>query len=36
MFSPNDYGIILGGLLQIAGLILASFIVGFVLGALIF
>jgi hypothetical protein len=36
MFSPNQYGKMLGGLLQIAGFTLVSFIIGFVLGALIF
>jgi hypothetical protein len=36
MFSPNDFGKMLGGLLQIAGFIIGSFVVGFVLGAWIF
>jgi hypothetical protein len=36
MFSLNDYGKMLKGLLQIAGFMVASFIVGFVLGAWIF
>ena len=36
MFSSNDFGKILGGLLQIAGLMLIAFIVGFGLGAWVF
>jgi hypothetical protein len=36
MFSTNDYAKILTGLLQIAGFMLISFVIGFLLGAWIF
>jgi hypothetical protein len=36
MFSPNDFGRIAKGILQILGFCLISFIIGFILGAIIF
>jgi hypothetical protein len=36
MFSTNDFANIAKGILQILGFCLVSFVVGFVLGAIIF